>query len=134
MIMRLLCALLFLFGGLSLAVGCATGPSIAHFAPAVSGHGIETDLRLEQRHVVGELLELRDTAYVVINAEGLLLVPFVAVRGARFTDLGSVGMGAPDREMAERLRLVSRFPQGVSPQVLDSLLADNQQSSLRVVR
>lgn len=125
---------LFLLGAVSVAMGCATGPAFVHFPPAVTGHGVEGDLHLAQGHVVGELLEPSDSAYVLINDEGVLLVPFVAVRKASFTDVGNVGMGAPDQVMANRLRLVSRFPQGLSPHILDGLLADNHQSALRVVR
>ena len=114
--------------------GCFTGPSVANFRPAVSGHGVETDIRLRDGRVQGELLEVRDTAYVVIGDGGVLLVPFRAVRGAHFFGVDDTGAGGPDRDLAETLKLMSRFPGGIPRQALDQLLADAQQTTLKVVR
>lgn len=118
----------------ALVGGCFTGPSASGFTPAVSGHGVDGQWQVGRRKIRGELLELRDSAYVVINGEGLFLVPFPAVDGASFSGLGSSGGGAPDAEWSPRLRLVSRFPRGMSDRALAMLLGAARQSELVVVR
>jgi len=114
--------------------GCFTGPSVGNFRPAVSGHGVETDIRLRTARVQGELLEVRDTAYVVIGDDGVLLVPFSAVRATHFSGVDDTGAGAPDPALAETLKLMSRFPRGIPRQALEQILADARQTSLKVVR
>ena len=115
--------------------GCFTGPSAGRFTPAVSAHGIETRLILGRRQEIrGELVELRDSAYVLINSDGLLLVPFSIVSGATFDALGGYDGGAPGAEWRRQLRLVSRFPYGMPDQAVAALLRSTGQSELRVVR
>jgi hypothetical protein len=116
------------------SASCFTGPSAGGFTPAVSGHGVDSQLRLGNGTVKGELLELRDTAYVLATAQGIVLVPFRAVRRARFESFGSFGGGAPDSEWRERLHLASRFPKGMPASALTMLLEDARQAELRVVR
>src|SRR5689334_9066599 len=111
-----------------------TGPSAGSFTPAVSGHGVETRLSLGKRRIDGELLQVRDTAYVLMAADGVLIVPFAAVDEAHFEDLGSIGGGAPPAEWRDRLEIASRFPQGLSAETLDQLLACTRQSEPRYVR
>lgn len=112
---------------------CFTGPSAAGFPPAITPHGVASRIRLRRSVVRGELLEVRDTAYVVLGDDALLLLPFDAIGNADFDGVLSVA-GAPGSAASERLRLVSRYPQGMSPRVLESLLAAVHQSELRVVR
>lgn len=115
--------------------GCATGPSASGFTPAISGHGVESRLYIGRRQEVrGELVELRDTAYVVINDDGLLLVPFSIVDGATFSDIGGYNGGAPGGEWRERLRLVSRFPHGIPDPAFAALLSSTGQTQLRVIK
>jgi hypothetical protein len=119
---------------LTMAVGCYTGPSAGHFRPAVSGHGVDTHLHVGRKRIDGELLELRDSAYVVVNGDGISLVPFAIVDAASFDGLGSYSGGAPGAEWAQRLRLVSRFPQGMPDRAIAMLLGAAHQSELRVVK
>lgn len=114
--------------------GCFTGPSAGGFGPAMTGHGIDANLRLRQGHIDGELLEVSDSSYVLLNATGLSLVMFSVVRGAKFPGIGSNDWGPPDAELKERLRLVSRYPQGIPRGVLGVLLADAKQTELHVVQ
>jgi hypothetical protein len=118
----------------ALVTSCFIGPSAHSFKPAVSGHGVESHLRVGRREVEGELLELRDSAYVLVGYDGIVLVPFRAVEGAQFKDIGSFGGGAPDPEWSERLHLASRFPQGMPASALELLLEAAHQNELRVVR
>jgi len=111
-----------------------TGPSVGSFTPAVSGHGVETRLSLGGRRIDGELLQVKDTAYVLMAADGVLIVPFAAVDKAQFEKLGSIGHGAPPAEWRERLDIASRFPQGLSAEAFDQLLVCTKQSEPRYVR
>lgn len=117
-----------------LAAGaCFTGPSAGSFTPAVSGHGVDAHLHLGRRRVEGELLELRDTGYVVINTLGVQIVPFSGVDAASFDGLGSL-YGTPGSDWSERLRLASRFPHGMPDSALAQLLAVTHQSQMTYVR
>lgn len=113
---------------------CFTGPSAHGFTPAVSGHGIDSQFDVGKRTIKGELLEVRDTAYVLATDQGIWLVPFRIVQRARFESFGSFRGGMPDSEWRQRLHLASRFPQGIPERALTLLLEDARQSELQVVR
>ena len=116
-------------------VACYTGPSSNEFHPATTPRGVDARVELPHRSIRGELLEVRDTAFVLYDdaGTGLVLVPFSAVGGARFDALGSYSGGTPDPEWSAKLRQVSRYPYGMSPSVLQALLANAHQAELHVV-
>lgn len=120
---------------LLLLAGCMTGPGANDFEPARSPRGVEVRLRTRGPQVRGDLLEVRDSAFVVLQprGQGVLLVPFRAVRGATFRQmkLAYVG-GRPGPTTREQMRRVSRFPQGLPPAQMDRLLAAYRQPALRV--
>jgi hypothetical protein len=68
----------------------------------------------------------------------LRLIPFTSVRTSRFEQMGSnitVRDGRPpDQGVLDRLRLVSRFPHGLSESVLSQLLATYGQTALAGVQ
>lgn len=114
---------------------CFTGPSVNTFIPAQTGHGITGVLQLASGgDVEGELLEMRDTAYVFINTRGVIIVPFDAIRGARFDALGWVGGGRPRADSYDQLQLSSRFPHGMSEATLADVLASTGRSEMTYVR
>lgn len=120
---------------LAALVGCFTGPAASHFTPAITGHGADSRLYIGRRtEIRGELVELRDTAYVVINETGLLLIPFSVVDAASFPGLGGYSGGAPGGEWRERLRLVSRFPRGIPDEAFAALLSSRGQTELRPIK
>ena len=85
------------------------------------------------------MLEVQDTALLVLSAERLVLVPYDQVRSAQFGEMGSnttiSNQVAPNIAVREKLRLVSRFPQGVTAELLEELLAAyGQDQVIRVVR
>lgn len=116
------------------ATSCATGPSVEDFGPARSARGVQTDLRVGTRDVQGELLELRDSAFVLLTADGVLLVPLSSVRSASFSQVGSYSDGSLSTELAATLHLVSRFPRGIPDSALQILLTDRRQAALLVIR
>ena len=116
------------------AAACIVGPALENFPPAQSPHGISLDLRLENGRVQGELLEVRDSAYVILHAGRVTLVPYRRVRVA-LMPAGTVDAlnTAPTPAIRERLRLLSRFPQGLTPEIEQRLLETLGQPSLEVI-
>ena len=96
---------------------CHIGPSVETFAPANGPDGVDVLLTVRGRDVEGELLEVRDTALLVLRNDRLLLVPVRAI---------SIGRFIQDSHL--RLQDVSRFPAGVTPEILTRLLAAYSQT------
>jgi hypothetical protein len=101
----------------SLVAGCRLGPEVNTYPPANTLAGMELTVRLNGGSVTGELLSVRDTELVLVihqpdpDSSGL-------PRLARVL--------APShwsRTESERHRLLSRYPQGISPQLEARLLA-----------
>jgi hypothetical protein len=109
------------------ALACHVGPSIHKFEPAASAHGVQAYLRLGKHgtKVEGELLAVRDSTLLVLrDGERVVVAPIRLIRSARFEKLDMLMEGnrlsARDRE---RLRLFSRFPSGLTPELEAQLLA-----------
>jgi len=115
------------------ASACYTGPSVGSFPPAMSGHGIEGTVHLDHTRLAGELLDASDSGYVLLSDRAIFYTPYIAVKSAGFSGVGSHRDGRPDPEMLERLRLVSRFPKGITPAMLQALLADLRQTKVEVI-
>jgi hypothetical protein len=130
---------------IALLPACRVGVSAARFEPARTPQGIAIEAKLEGgRLVAGELLEVREDSLLVLanspqGAEApqgeprLLRVPFAAIRSARFAQAGDLDL--PDRQppappMRKRLVLLSRFPQGLSPELLAKLLEAHAQAEV----
>lgn len=113
---------------------CFTGPSASGFPPATTPHGVESTIDIHRARLAGELLEVSDSGYVLLSEGLLVFAPFSAVRSASFSGIGSYEVGRPDPPLMERLRLVSRYPNGVTPEVLDLLLAETHQTHVNVVK
>ena len=126
---------LFLIVLLALA-GCRFGPSLKNFEPAHSPGGAEAILMLDLRNLRGELLALRDDGLVVLAKDELVFVPFEAIQHGRLAQKGAFirNGSAPDERARERLRLLSRYPQGLSADVEARLLAAYGQDELTTVR
>jgi hypothetical protein len=109
---------------------CTLGSRPATFGPARSPQGIETRITLRApRHtaatITGELLSVTDSGLLVLSADRRLLhAHWPALRYATFRQIGvRLNDGRPpDMRARERLRLVSRFPQGMSPELTARLL------------
>ena len=129
----------------ALAGGCTYGMTAQKFRPAHDPHGIEATVTTSNGPFAGELIEIRETGLVLhteIRASAgtgasqhrLRLVPYGAIRSARFEQLGSgpsISDGrTPSDKTRERLRLLSRFPQGLSPELLSQLLKEYGQTEL----
>lgn len=118
---------------------CAFGMTTERFVPANSPAGVRTELRTSRGVFEGELVEVREGALIVLSNEAgqnappgtpakqlLRLIPFRSIVHARFDQHGSgsdISEGrAPSGRVRERLRLLSRFPYGMSREVEAELL------------
>ena len=123
--------------GLALvALSCVFGQSVVTYDPAHSPRGVTATMRTSSgRHLTGELIEVRDAALVVGNGTTIVLVPYAVIRSAAFaqTSLFLDKGRAPDVSTRGKLRLLSRFPQGLSPALLQQLLDAHGQSELATV-
>ncbi|MFN2563710.1 MAG: hypothetical protein ABR499_01695 [Gemmatimonadaceae bacterium] len=112
------------------------GQRTDHYVLANEPRGVTARLSVEGRGAVsGELLEVQDTAFLLMAGPEVLVVPYHRLQGASFEQTGRYHVGAQGPTPAARneLRLRSRYPQGVSPEVLAKLLALTGQSAPRVI-
>ena len=90
----------------------------------------------EQRTFPGELIEVRDNGLVILSRPDgkLLFVPYEATRASTIEQTDQryeIKNGRqPPQDVCEHLRLISRFPQGLTPELLQQLLAMYQQTEL----
>ena len=144
--MRPLAYMLGLLSSAALAA-CHVGPRIGELAAPREPGGarvliaVDRDARRGARHE-GELVAVRDDGVIVaLSPAGnanvhLTFAPWAAFYRLTATDLPGFRTTpengkAPPRELEiERLRLVSRYPQGLSPELTANLLAAYDQASL----
>ena len=130
-----------LSAGVLLAVlllgGCIRiGAGTEDVGPAQGPHGARVLLATGSGTVEGELLAVRDDGMVVLAAPRVVRVPFEAVREETVVEQvvrlrpGTIPPAA-DRE---RLRLLSRFPQGIPPDYLATLLRRAEQTEIEEAR
>ena len=124
-------ALIRVVAGLTLvAAACGMGTPAHKFDAARGPAGVTVDLRLAQRgRVRGELLAVGDSA-LIVRGPAIALVRYASIRSGVFRDVGAVSFDgrAPQPRDRERLRQVSRFPQGLSPELMQRLLQAHGQN------
>lgn len=124
----------YIVAALLLTAGCRIGPSAKRHAPALRATGATTTVSTPTQNISGELLELRDTALVVLASQ-VTLIPTRVIDRAVFSDTRVT----IDRRYVlrpterEELRLLGRFPYGVPQVALAKLLASKGQTSILVV-
>lgn len=121
--------------------GCHTGPRIEDVALArkPAGASVRVEFLAGKRpDLAGELLAI-DERVVYVNAPGgggwqVTRAPLVAVAEIRAESRDvRKRYWQSGQKYLEQLRLLARFPQGLSPPLLDALLAAQGQSALVVV-
>jgi hypothetical protein len=110
--------------GLLLLAGCHVGPALSHFGPA-GGH---FSLRTSAATVQGELLAATDSSLIVFEGQRVTEVRYISLTSASIRPDGPrLHPGAvPSRADLARLRSLSRFPQGLSPELLKRFREENQ--------
>jgi hypothetical protein len=122
---------------LFLAAGgaCFHGPNLAQFEPAHSPAGVATEIRVDKVRIRGELLEVQDTALVVLTDSGrVTLIRYDDIYLGKFKNVGALIFdGRAAKAAIARLRSVSRFPAGMTPRIRAELLAAYGQTAFQVV-
>ncbi len=138
--MRTVHSLLFLL--MLLIAACSVGVKIDEFKPAQGPQGVHVELKLEGKviggnTISGELLEVRADR-ILLNVidkpdspnatSRVVLIPYSLIKTVDPEQMGRMSFRSQRKEMDEdhlnRLRLVARFPQGLSDEMLAVLLAD----------
>ena len=137
--------------------GCQVGPRIDKFEQARRPEGIATRIELgsgftKGGRLEGELLEVRDQGLLLnaretrensVSVRRLVFVPYTAMEDVDFDQL-NLRVVTQYNEMTEdywphsvkdreKIRLLSRFPQGLSAPLLDQLLEAAGQTAVEVV-
>lgn len=118
--------------------GCYVGSRAQSFPPAQRPEGVAARLVTRiHRPLNGEVLVVQDTALIIRRGDGLYFVPVAVIQEGTFPNVGEAqirrGAFVHKRDGRERLQLVSRFPQGLSDDRLQALLAAYGQRALVVV-
>lgn len=128
---------------LVMLAGCTVGPNVMKLAPAQTGQGIDivvvpvdTPDGPRYERIDGELLAVRPDA-LLLRASRIVLVAYssmedVTVEGLKRLNFGD-GQPPPSKEQREELRLLSRYPQGVSDDLLRRLLDAYDQDELHTI-
>lgn len=119
--------------------GCTIGQTVSDVSIARQPLGVEVRVSVDDREIAGELLALGDSALLLLG-DSLTLIPYRVIRGGQSLRSGgwrrTVQIGPRFtliRSDREWLRLVSRYPQGASPELVRGLLQAYGQDSVRVV-
>lgn len=106
------------------AAACHVGPDVANYPPANSPYGVTGSFVVGKATVEGELLAVGDSTFVLLRDHQVLELPFAAISSARFPQvhIRIDGEAQPSYELLARLRMVSRFPQGLSAELERKLL------------
>lgn len=130
--------------------GCSTSVAVKDFKPAQHPQGIQMELLLngnviDGNKIDGELLAVRGDGVLLNVAEypgstrsgnTVVLIPFWMMDTARLEQMGRAKVESQGEEKnklyLDRLRLLSRFPQGLSDDLLAVLLQSVGQEELEV--
>lgn len=119
--------------GLGLLVAaCTIGTHAKNYAPAKGPAGAMVNLQLTDRtRITGELLAVEQTALLILRDSQLVRIELSRVRTGSAPKLSFNGQLRGDSR--DRLRLISRYPQGVSPELEGQLARAYGQGGVRTV-
>lgn len=114
--------------------GCFIGKNAAEWPVAKQPMGATVTLRSNST-VVGELIEVAEDGVVLKTRAGkLMFAPFSVIDHLAAAGLGpEYSMGRrmpPTQAMRARLAMVSHFPQGMTPEIRQRMLALSGQSQI----
>ena len=113
---------------------CMTGPSAETIPLVTRAKGVQLIVSGKKAAVRGELLEVRENELLVLEnlkkkkggSSNECLVTLVPFRQVRYTAFKGTrprwGRGMPTPGEREELRLLSRFPMGITPPMMEQLL------------
>jgi hypothetical protein len=127
---------MMLYAMLSLmTAACTLGPRADRLALATEPRGARVELRTHAARLAGELLEMQHSALVMLTEEKrVTFVPFEVIRDVRVeTITGRMeSMRLRSARQREEVRLLSRFPHGISDELRTRLLRKHNQSALEI--
>lgn len=112
---------------------CVVGQHLDSFEPANGPAGGTVTLTTKVKPIgyMGELLAVEDSALLLVRNDTLMRVPSSLIRSIDAPYGG--GSGKLDKHQREKLRLISRYPKGVTPDLEQRLLAAYHQPGVKVV-
>jgi len=114
--------------------GCSFGMTAIKYRPAQEPKGVNMRIDTAQGQLSGELIEVRDVGIVVLVDQKLRLLPYTAILSSKIDQTESryaiSQRTVPKPEVKEQLRLLSRFPQGLTPELMKQLLGEYGQTEL----
>jgi hypothetical protein len=117
--------------------GCHIGMTGAELPVATQPDGGRVSLTTASGKYAGELLAVQDDGFV-ISSDRIVFVPFSALLDLRVERMGPQfhlrKAEVPTGERLARFRAVSRFPQGLTPNIRSVLLAQRSQADIEVVQ
>lgn len=118
------------FGVLVLAAACTVGTHARNYPPAKGPAGATVNLQLSDKsRSTGELLAVETSGLLLLRDSQLVRVLLSQVRRGNAPKLSFNGSLRDDTR--ERLRLISRYPQGVSSELEGQLLRAYGQSEVK---
>lgn len=136
---------------LLIVAGCQVGSTGHDLAPARTGRGITIQLTTTSdltsaslRKHPAEVLDVQTDSLLLrslllrsrrMSQQKIFRIAYSAIEEAGFDDLSQLNFGSngPSSNQRERLRLLSRFPQGVDEDLLRRLLNAYDQDTLRTI-
>lgn len=121
------------------ATSCTIGKNAAGWPVAKLPHGATVTLRSDPTTITAELIEVTEDGVVVKTQAGkLIFAPFSKIDNLAANQLGSaytMGRRMPPTQPArERLTTVSHFPQGMTPEIRQRMLALSGQSQVETLQ
>jgi hypothetical protein len=117
-----------------LSAGCSLGMTARKYRPAQSPKGVMVRVDTSQGQFSGELIEVRDAGIVVLADQKLRLLPYTAILSSEVDQTASrysiSKRTVPKPDVQAHLRLLSRFPQGLTPELMRQLLDAYGQTEL----
>lgn len=109
------------------AAACAVGKKAETLGLAHSPTGAMANLDVNQKvAITGELLAAEDSVLLILRGQTMLSIPYSQIRYAVFKEIDQryyLKQRVPDPETLRAFRLISHFPQGLSPNLRLTLAA-----------
>jgi hypothetical protein len=98
--------------------------------------GTTVALAVPNHEVEGELLAADDSGLVVLSGGRLVQVAYGALARARMplSRYRATNGQSPDADELSIIRKLSRFPQGIAPELMGRLLVAQKQTAVDVIR
>jgi len=114
--------------------GCHVGMTAPKYRPAQGPQGVIMHVATAEGKFSGELIEVRDAGIVILADGKLRLLPYTVILSSQADQTSSrysiSKRTVPKPDVLAHLRLLSRFPQGLTPELMRQLLDLNGQTEL----